>query len=125
MIVVAIIALLASIAVPSFLRARKRSQATATLNSLRVVDNAKDQYAMETSKGGTATPLGTDLAPYVKSGTKLYTQLLANAPVDALGNAISINNVDTPPSVSATTKSAFTDVLGGTTGADAFFGAYK
>jgi hypothetical protein len=61
----------------------------------------------------------------VKSGTKLYTQLLANAPVDALGNAISINNVDTPPSVSATTKTAFTDVLGGTTGADSFFGAYK
>jgi prepilin-type N-terminal cleavage/methylation domain-containing protein len=125
MIVVAIIALLASIAVPSFMRARKRSQATATLNSLRVLDNAKDQYAMEFSKGGNVTPNGTDLAPYVKSGSKLYTQLMANAPLDALNAPITVNNVDTPPSVNATTKSSFTDVLGGSTGADAFFGAYK
>ncbi len=38
MIVVAIIALLAAIAVPNFLRARKRSQATRVLEDLRMVD---------------------------------------------------------------------------------------
>jgi len=37
MIVVAIIALLAAIAVPGFLRARKRSQASRILNDLRTV----------------------------------------------------------------------------------------
>src|SRR4051794_22908521 len=86
MIVVAIIALLASIAVPSFLRARKRSQATATLESLRMIDGAKDQYALENNKGGTAVPGPKDLAPYVKSGSKLYNLMIAGtAPADALG----------------------------------------
>ena len=50
MIVVAIIALLASIAVPNFLRARKRSQATRILEDLRILDSAGDQYAIETNK---------------------------------------------------------------------------
>ena len=50
MIVVAIIALLAAIAVPGFLRARKRSQASKILNDLRLIDAAVDQYAIETAK---------------------------------------------------------------------------
>src|SRR5204862_373273 len=50
MIVVAIIALLAAIAVPGFLRARKRSQASKILNDLRMIDAAVDQYAIETNK---------------------------------------------------------------------------
>src|SRR5437764_15133472 len=79
MIVVAIIALLASIAVPSFLRARKRSQATATLETLRMVDGAKDQYAIENGKSGAITPGATDLAVYIKRGTKLYNDLLNNS----------------------------------------------
>ena len=43
MIVVAIIALLAAIAVPNFLRARKRSQAARIMDDLRMIDNAIDQ----------------------------------------------------------------------------------
>ena len=50
MIVVAIIALLAAIAVPNFLRSRKRSQATRVLQDLRMIDSAIDQYAIETNK---------------------------------------------------------------------------
>ncbi len=50
MIVVAIIALLAAIAVPGFLRARKRSQASRMLNDLRLIDSAVDQYAIENNK---------------------------------------------------------------------------
>src|SRR3712207_2699173 len=50
MIVVAIIALLAAIAVPGFLRARKRSQASKVLNDLRLIDSAVDQYAIENNK---------------------------------------------------------------------------
>ena len=55
MIVVAIIALLAAIAVPNFLRARKRSQATRILQDLRVVDSALDQYAIETTISSSMT----------------------------------------------------------------------
>jgi prepilin-type N-terminal cleavage/methylation domain-containing protein len=47
MIVVAIIGLLAAIAVPSFMRARTRSQQNACINNLRQIDGAKEEYAME------------------------------------------------------------------------------
>src|SRR5438552_17501922 len=47
MIVVAVIALLAAIAVPGFMRARKRSQASRIMNDLRIIDSAVDQYAIE------------------------------------------------------------------------------
>src|SRR4051812_30097104 len=60
MIVVAIIALLASIAVPGFLRARKRSQASRILNDLRLIDSAVDQYAIETNRSTGFTVNTTD-----------------------------------------------------------------
>ncbi len=47
MIVVAIIALLAVIAVPSFLRARQRAQNAKFINALRVASGAIDTYATE------------------------------------------------------------------------------
>lgn len=125
MIVVAIIALLAAIAVPSFLRARKRSQGTSTLETLRIVDAAKDQYAIEASKGSGFAVTALDLAPYVKSGTKVYNQLIAGStPTDALGTAITLNAIDTPPQVDPGTKAALSDALGGAN-ADDFWGAYK
>src|SRR5882672_7456978 len=73
MIVVAIIALLAAIAVPNFLRARKRSQATRVLEDLRMLDSATDQYAIENNKTTASTANITDLKAYVKTGTVLYT----------------------------------------------------
>ena len=47
MIVVAIIAILAAIALPSFLRARQRSQNSKFINALRVGSDALEIYAME------------------------------------------------------------------------------
>src|SRR5438093_12206570 len=73
MIVVAIIALLAAIAVPNFLRARKRSQATRVLEDLRMLDGACDQYAIETGKASGMNPAFADLKNYLKAGTNLYT----------------------------------------------------
>src|SRR5437868_8595156 len=75
MIVVAIIALLAAIAVPSALRARKRGQATSTLQTLRILDAACDQWAIDNGKAPGATVSGAQLQAYVKSGTKLYNDL--------------------------------------------------
>src|SRR6266566_5003669 len=73
MIVVAIIALLAAIAVPGFLRARKRAQASRLLNDLRMIDAAVDQYAIETSKTTGATVDVTDWTNYVKKDTLLFS----------------------------------------------------
>lgn len=47
MIVVAIIALLAVVALPSFLRARQRAQNAKFINALRIASGAIDTYAME------------------------------------------------------------------------------
>ena len=72
MIVVAIIALLAAIAVPGFLRARKRSQASKVLNDLRLIDSAVDQYAIENNKKAGNTVLVAAWTQYMKGGTTLY-----------------------------------------------------
>lgn len=102
MIVVAIIALLAAIAVPNFLRARKRSQATSILKELQMIDAAKDQYAIERNKGGGTVLNGVDIAPYVKEGTPLRTRLAAaaGATVESLlgaGDNIDIEPIDSAP----------------------------
>ncbi len=47
MIVVAIIALLAAIAVPAFMRARQQAQNAKFMNALRIATSAIEQYAME------------------------------------------------------------------------------
>jgi len=73
MIVVAIIALLAAIAVPGFIRARKRSQATRILEDLRMIDAAIDQYAVETNKKSNDTVSRNDIKGYLKPNSQLYT----------------------------------------------------
>ena len=105
MIVVAIIALLAAIAVPGFLRARKRSQATKILNDLRMIDAAVDQYAIETNRGTGSTVPITDWTAYLKSGTVLY-----NTGNDLFGNAYGAQKVDTLPSVPQGACNTLSDV---------------
>ena len=67
MIVVAIVGLLASIAVPSMMRARANAQRNACLNNLRQIDSAKQQWAVEKNKSSADTPVESDLQPYVKT----------------------------------------------------------
>ena len=101
MIVVAIIALLAAIAVPNFLRSRKRSQATQILEDLRQIDSAKDQYAIENNKKGADTVTWANVQAYIKAGTRLYT----SSGNDLFGNAFTLNAIDTAPQVNGTTRS--------------------
>src|SRR5205809_6384748 len=72
MIVVAIIALLAAIAVPGFLRARKRSQASRILNDLHMIDAAVDQYAIETNRTTGNVVNTVDWTNYLKKDSILY-----------------------------------------------------
>ena len=105
MIVVAIIALLAAIAVPGFLRARKRAQATKILNDLRLIDSAVDQYAIETNKTTGATVAVADWTNYLKKGTVLY-----NTAQDLFGDTYGPQTVDTLPTVPASAKASLSDV---------------
>src|SRR5437762_3018146 len=106
MIVVAIIALLAAIAVPGFLRARKRSQATKILNDLRLIDAAVDQYAIETSKATGATVDVTDWTNYLKKSTTLWTTAK-----DLFGDDYGAQTVDSLPTVPASAKASLSDVV--------------
>lgn len=105
MIVVAIIALLAAIAVPGFLRARKRSQASKILNDLRMIDSAVDQYAIETSKVTGATVAVADWTNYVKKNAQLY-----NSGQDLFGDDYGPQTVDSLPKVPAAAYATLSDV---------------
>ncbi len=106
MIVVAIIALLASIAVPNFLRARKRSQATRILEDLRIIDSAIDQYAIENNKAGGVSVQWADIQHYLKKGSVLYT----SGGNDLFGNAYTGFSVDSLPKLRSTSFSKLSDV---------------
>ena len=68
MIVVAIIGLLAAIAIPNFVRARQTAQQNACLNNLRIIDAAKQQWALENKKEPTDTPTQSEVMPYLGKG---------------------------------------------------------
>jgi prepilin-type N-terminal cleavage/methylation domain-containing protein len=115
MIVVAIIALLAAIAVPGFVRARKRSQASKILNDLRLIDSAIDQYAIERSKKGGDTVGVSDWTNYLKKDTSLYA-----TGQDLFGNDYGIQTVDVLPQVPAVAKANLAPVAD-----DAFWSPYN
>jgi prepilin-type N-terminal cleavage/methylation domain-containing protein len=105
MIVVAIIALLAVIAVPGFVRARKRSQASRVINDLRLISAAVDQYAVEFNKLA-GTPVDTpDWTAYMKRGTALYV-----TGQDVLGQNYGVQTVDYEPKVPLFTWNSLSDV---------------
>ena len=64
MIVVAIIIILATLAVPAFNQARLKSQAAVCVNNLRQIDGASDQFHLET--GAAATALDDLIPDYIK-----------------------------------------------------------
>ena len=105
MIVVAIIALLAAIAVPGFLRARKRSQASKILNDLRLIDGAVDQYSIETGRKTNDVVNVADWTNYLKKDTQLY-----RTGQDLFGDDYGSQTVDTLPLVPAGAYSTLSDV---------------
>ncbi|MBA2271528.1 MAG: prepilin-type N-terminal cleavage/methylation domain-containing protein [Chthoniobacterales bacterium] len=107
MIVVAIIALLAAIAVPGFLRARKRSQASRVVNDLRLIDSAVDQYAIENNRTSGSTVATAAWTNYLKVNSALY-----NTGKDVFGNAYGAQTVDTLPKVNMDTFATLSDVAG-------------
>jgi prepilin-type N-terminal cleavage/methylation domain-containing protein len=67
MIVVALIGMLASLAIPSSVRARAVSQKNSCINGLRQIDCAIQQYALENKKALTDPITETDILPYLRS----------------------------------------------------------
>jgi|ERR1700677_5082159 len=105
MIVVAIIAVLAAIALPNFIRARKRTQAVRILEDLRLLDYATDHYALETSKPAGFNPAMADLKNYMKTGTQLY-----DSGTDIFGDPYGPFTVDCIPKVCDSAFNSLSDV---------------
>ena len=102
MIVVAIIGLLAALAIPGFVKARKQSQGRRILNDCRQMDAAINQWALETGQ--------SDGDAIDTTGAQTYLKTPWNTS-DLLGNAYALTVVGgTQIAVNATTKSALDGV---------------
>jgi len=86
MIVVAIIGLLAAIAIPNFIRARATTLANKCVNNLRLIQAAKDQYAIENPVPDTTVPDTAAIQIYLKNDTM---------PGEPTGSSYSINAINT------------------------------
>ena len=105
MIVVAIIALLASIAVPSLIRARKRAQGAAVRNDLRLIDYAIDEYGTENNLQSGATVTVTAWKGYLKPNSLLYSST-----ADIFGDYYGNQKVGTLPAVPSSAWDQLIDV---------------
>jgi prepilin-type N-terminal cleavage/methylation domain-containing protein len=102
MIVVAIIGLLAALAVPGFVKARKQSQGRRIMNDARQMDAAVDQWATELYKKDGDTIDTVSAATYLKTAWKSN---------DLLNHPYGLNTVGTGQiTIATSTKSALTGV---------------
>ncbi len=67
MIVVAIIGLLATIAIPNYVRARTTSQMNACISNLRQVEGATQIWALEKKKNAGDPVVFSDISAYLKN----------------------------------------------------------
>lgn len=62
----AAVGLLAAIGIPAFSQAREMSQENISINQMRLIQAAKDQWALENNQPLSATPTWEDLMPYLE-----------------------------------------------------------
>ena len=94
MIVVAIIGLLAAIGIPSFTKARDSSREKTCVNNLRIIDGAKEQWAMDANKVIGDAVVASDVGPYVKGGS---AKLVCPAGGTDFASSYTISVIGTPP----------------------------
>jgi prepilin-type N-terminal cleavage/methylation domain-containing protein len=97
MIVVAIIGLLATIAIPNFVRARLTAQKSACINNLRQIDGAKQQWALENRAGQSTVPTIGNIQPYLGRGTTGTAPTCPADPADTFATSYSLNDLQTAP----------------------------
>lgn len=101
MIVVATIGMLASIAIPNYVKSRATSQRNACINNLRQLDGAVQQWGMENKKAGTDTVRLSDATPYLKNS------IVCQSGGTSTDDSYAVTDVQTPPTcISAGGKTA-------------------
>lgn len=62
------IPMMMAIAIPNFVRARDTAMMNACINNLRMIDAAKNEWALENNKKADDTPTRAEVAHYLKNG---------------------------------------------------------
>ena len=62
-----LIGLLAAITIPNFVRARKTAQMNLCINNLRLIESAKQQWALENKKSTTDTPTQDEIVVLLRN----------------------------------------------------------
>lgn len=93
---IAMIGLLAAIAIPNFVKARQTAQMNMCINNLRMIDGAKQQWALEHKKESTDTPTQDEIVGLLRNHP---------FPVCPVGGIYSINAVGEDPTCSIPNQS--------------------
>ena len=96
MIVVAIIGLLAAVAIPNLMHARTTAQNKLCIDNLRMIDSAKQQWALESGAMATTVPAASSIQPYLGRGNGE----LPLCPLDSaqsFATSYTLNNCQTSP----------------------------
>jgi Mg-chelatase subunit ChlD len=73
--VAAVALLIGAIAVPNFVKTRETSAKNTVINNLRLVDGAKQTWALEANASASAIPQAAEIAPYLGRGGNVDTNL--------------------------------------------------
>ena len=101
LIVFALIALVAAVVVPRYARdARTRESHSghmACINNLRILQAAKEQWALEQRKKKTDTPADSDIQPYCGRGSAGELPFCPDDPKQTFDTSYVLHNVGTNP----------------------------
>jgi hypothetical protein len=69
-VVMVSLVIIGAIVLPAFIRARTTSSQNACINNLRMIDGAKQQWALELNKAPNDMPSWSDIQPYMGRGSQ-------------------------------------------------------
>jgi len=97
MIVVAIIGLLATMAIPNFMHANEKAKQTTCINNLRQIDGAKQAWSVENRVALTTTPVIANIQPYLGRGTAGTAPTCPSDGSKSFATSYSLNDLQTAP----------------------------
>jgi prepilin-type N-terminal cleavage/methylation domain-containing protein len=106
MIVVAIIGMLASIAIPNYVQARNKAHMTACISNLHQIEGAVNSWALETGKQAGQPVLYNDISGY------LSRRVVCPAGGNTFDDSYQVSSVDAQPACLRITSGQYAHKLG-------------
>lgn len=107
MMVACIVSVVFAIAAPNMRRTRENARARGCLRNLRVIDSAKEQYAIDNRLAQGATMPA--LSVFCGNGTTTYIK--GSTPVCQAGGTYTVNNLGSDPTCSVGTNALVAHIL--------------